>query len=795
MSLHSSGSYCHEFVPIPAHEGSDEIRDGSAGRGLDAGSIVENPPAALVEMLEARTLLTITSININPINPTEGVPFGSAASPVQIATFDVNNFIGIDESSQYSAVIAWGDGSQSAGLGPVTIQFIADLGNGNAEYGINSYHTYAEATTPANPETLTATIADNTGPGTIQSASGPVQVNDVPLTNSFTAVPINGVVGGALTNITVGQFIDTNPLATSSEYSVSVNWGDGQFSAGTVVPFKTAVQLGGAGVEFTVEASHTYTKTGSFTVTTLVNDNGGSSVTETSTINILASSSITTISVNAINPTEGTPFGSAGSPQQIATFDVNNYTGVDLSSDYSALINWGDGTQSAGTGPVTIQFIADLGGGKAEYGVYSYHTYAEATIPSSPYTLTVTLVDNTGPASIIQSQSGPVQVNDAPLTNTFPTTTINATVGVPLTNITVGQFIDTNPLATSSGYAVSVNWGDGLFSAGTVVPFKTSTQLGGTGVEFTVEATHTYTTAGTFTVSTLISDYGGATLTETSTVKVTNSPLQQITAAPIAAIVGVPFTGTVASFSDPNPADTASEFSAAINWGNGQSSAGTVTSVGPGAFIVTAVDPVSGKGFTYSAAGTYNVTISVMGPNGSQFTAFTIATVSDAPITATGMTLGLAPNLIFTFPPFSGPVATFTSGNPNATLSDFSATISWGDGTVSAGTITLSPTMPGVFVVSGTHQFCAFVGSLRGDHHHQERGRFDRDGVHIDHNLRHAADAGRPDRHHRHRGHAVHGGGRDVHGRQPGRAAESVRHHDQLGRRHQHLQRCGRQGG
>src|SRR6185312_16359243 len=80
------------------------------------------------ESLEPRTLLTVTSININAINPTEGAPFGSAAAPSQIATFNVNNYTGVDESSLYSAEIGWGDGTQSAGLGPVTIQFVANLG-------------------------------------------------------------------------------------------------------------------------------------------------------------------------------------------------------------------------------------------------------------------------------------------------------------------------------------------------------------------------------------------------------------------------------------------------------------------------------------------------------------------------------------------------------------------------------------------------------------------------------------------------------------------------------------------
>ena len=98
----------------------------------DAGSIKRRsrqvPRGALLELLEQRTLLAVTSISIDAINPTEGVPFGTAASPKQIATFDVNNYIGVDESSEYSALIAWGDGTTSAGLGPVTVTFEARPG-------------------------------------------------------------------------------------------------------------------------------------------------------------------------------------------------------------------------------------------------------------------------------------------------------------------------------------------------------------------------------------------------------------------------------------------------------------------------------------------------------------------------------------------------------------------------------------------------------------------------------------------------------------------------------------------
>jgi hypothetical protein len=159
----------------------------------------------------------------------------------------------------------------------------------------------------------------------------------------------------------------------------------------------------------------------------------------------------------------------------------------------------------------------------------------------------------------------------------------------------------------------------------------------------------------------------------------------------------------VASFNSPNPADTASSFTATINWGNGDTTSGTVTGSGS-TFTVTGVDPVSGKGYAYPEEGTYTVTVSVKGPAGAQFTAFTTASVADAPLTANGLTLGISP-LIFQFPPYNGPVATFTDADPNGTLTDYSATINWGDGVVTSGTIMMSPSVPGQFEVDGTHLY------------------------------------------------------------------------------------------
>ena len=92
---------------------------------------------AVIESLEDRIVMAVTSITVLPITPTEGVPFGTSSTPVPVAQFTVNNYIGIDESSEYSADIKWGDGTVSGGLAGPTIQFFQNLGNGNASYQVS----------------------------------------------------------------------------------------------------------------------------------------------------------------------------------------------------------------------------------------------------------------------------------------------------------------------------------------------------------------------------------------------------------------------------------------------------------------------------------------------------------------------------------------------------------------------------------------------------------------------------------------------------------------------------------
>ena len=147
------------------------------------------------------------------------------------------------------------------------------------------------------------------------------------------------------------------------------------------------------------------------------------------------------------------------------------------------------------------------------------------------------------------------------------------------------------------------------------------------------------------------------------------------TGATVTAVEGAPFSGVLASFTDADPNATTANFSATIQWGDGTSSAATVSANGTGGFNV------SGQ-HTYTMARSYNVSVSVADVGGATATAASTATVADAALTATGATVTAVEGA-----PFSGVLASFTDADPNATAANFSATIQWGDGTSSTATV------------------------------------------------------------------------------------------------------------
>ncbi len=164
-----------------------------------------------------------------------------------------------------------------------------------------------------------------------------------------------------------------------------------------------------------------------------------------------------------------------------------------------------------------------------------------------------------------------------------------------------------------------------------------------------------------------------------------------------AAIEGTATTATVATFTDSNPADAASLFAATINWGDGTTSAGVVTAVTGGGFAVTAA-----AGHAYATEGSFAASVAVTRTSDNATLALSGAVTvgeGDAFTVKSGPALALKTGQAFT-----GTVATFSDVYTGNTAADLKATIVWGDGTTSVGTVTDAN---GLITVSGAHSYSA----------------------------------------------------------------------------------------
>jgi hypothetical protein len=266
--------------------------------------------------------------------------------------------------------------------------------------------------------------------------------------------------------------------------------------------------------------------------------------------------------------------------------------------------------------------------------------------------------------------------------------TVTGLTGIPDTlqegvafNGTVANFT-----SADSAFNATIDWGDGTTTPGTVV-------AAGAG-SFNVNGLHTYAEEGNFTVSIDVTDTTDSTSGST-TAAFTVTEADSLTPSPVtfAPVEGAPFNGTVANFTDTYSGNVATDFVATINWGDGTTTPGTITGGG-------ASYSVSGS-HTYAEEGNYVVTVTLSddAPGTASATAVSAANVTDAALIASGTNVTSTP-LALT----AQQVASFTDGNASAPASDFTATISWGDGSTSSGTITGGA---GSFTVSGTYTYAA----------------------------------------------------------------------------------------
>jgi hypothetical protein len=404
----------------------------------------------------------------------------------------------------------------------------------------------------------------------------------------ITASPVDFSINeGAAFNGAVATFTDDNPAAVPSDFTATIDWGDGTSP--------TAGSIGSSSAAFVVIGMHTYADEGSFTATVTISDvspgTGTATATDTATVTESDSLSGTPVTFTA---TAGTSFTGT-----VANF-TDSYAG-NTPADLTATIDWGDATTSAGT----------VAGGGGSFSVSGTHTYAG----SGTFSVTVTLSDD-APGTATAMVTSTAQVGAASGLTAFPRT-IAATEGAAFNGV-VATFTDGRGGAVPGDFTATIDWGDGTTTAGTVASTG--------GGAFTVSGTHTYADEGAFSLPVQITD--NVSMTSASTTSTANvAEADALTPAPVtfSASTGTPFSGVVATFTDTYTANVPSDFTATIDWGDGTTTAGTVAG-GGGTFSVSGTH-------TYATPGAKTVTVTLTddAPGTASATATSTANVT-APV-------------------------------------------------------------------------------------------------------------------------------------------------------------------
>lgn len=611
-------------------------------------SFTLGPVSGNVTVVEADTLTPRAAMTSTT---TEGTPF------IETATFSTTNSSAA--AADFTGTIDWGDGTTTTGIVPT--------GPTGGPFTISAAHTYGDEL----PLTSIAVTLADVAPGTATaSVSDSVTVGEADAL-AATATPVVATEGTATPNtVQVATFTTTYAANTAADFDATILWGDGTSSTGTVT--------GPIGGPFTVTGpAHFYADEGHFTTTVAIKDNAPGTATATATGTATVSEAdLLIVSPIPVTATEGTTFSGL-----VATVTNLGYPS-NPAGDFTATVNWGDGTTSQGT-------VASIGGGN--YTVVASHVYAD----EGTFATSVIIADDLpGTAAAAAASSATVVENDT--LTAGPAVTASATEGATFSG-TLATFADTTYAANlPADFTASIAWGDSTTSTGTVT---------GSAGSFTVTGSHAYAEEGTYTPTITLSDNapGTATQTAAATIHVADAPLTA-TAMTIGPTEGISFTGVVANFTDADPAGTATDYTAIINWGDGTTTTGTVAPNGSGGFQVTGTHTYAEETggptppFPAGLLPPHTVTVVVSDVGGSTVTAGGTANVQDAALTGTSATVTPTEGATFT-----AAVATFADANPGGTASDFSATVLWGDGHVSVGTVTGSTGGP--FTVTATNTY------------------------------------------------------------------------------------------
>ena len=349
--------------------------------------------------------LTATLANISA---TEGTAFNGT-----VATFHDADANTTAQTSDFTAVITWDDGTTSSGT-------VGSSGGG--AFTISGSHTFARAGSRS-----VNVVLVGPGNGGIRQRERERRV----CRPHASPVAISAIEG-TLFNGAVAHFTDaySSTTAPASDYAATVTWDDGTTSVG-------AITSQGSG-QYTVSSAHTFTRPGS-----LRGGRGDHGAWQRLDDRERYGDSLRQPDFRRRSRKSPSPRASP-SPEPSRTFHDLYSGGTSPATDFSATITWD-------TAPPRRHGPPAQGGGA--YTVSADHTF------NHPGSQSISVAIS-GPGSSSAATSGNVSVASAPITVAL--SSISATEGQSWSG-TVATFADGNAgtVSATSEFSTTITWDDG----------------------------------------------------------------------------------------------------------------------------------------------------------------------------------------------------------------------------------------------------------------------------------------------------------------------------------------------
>ena len=497
----------------------------------------------------------------------------TASAPLTLATFTDPG--GAGAVSDYAASIDWGDGSTSLGAA-VSIT----LGTDGKTFSVVASHTYVQE----GPYTIRVAVGRLTLPAILATDTATVSAPALVGTGGINLTATKGADTGATT---VATFSDpTGPDALSS-YSALIAWGDNTTSPGIITL---------SGSAYTVQGNHVYLTTGTKSLTITLRHLGSADASVTDSMTVLYPALVA--QAVGVAATRNASTGLL----PVATF--TDPAGADALSAYRATISWGDNTTSSGA-----SVAITLGSDGRTFTVFGTHSY----VAVGTFATSVSIQHGTfpTPATVVGSSA---TVTNPAVMPTF--SAFSATAGVVFSNRTVATFVDPSGGDVLGSYSVTINWGDGTTTSPDIT---TGTITGPVNNVYSVTGSHTYSSAGNFSVTVTIGHTAAPAAAASGSIVVSSAAVSLSPSNPTFS-GGLSSSPVVASFTDPSHDTVPGDFTATITWGDGNWSTGVISSPVNGVFSVTGTH-------TYFVLGTAPITVSVAHGSGAPTSVSATATI------------------------------------------------------------------------------------------------------------------------------------------------------------------------